>query len=148
MQMAAAEPATRLGVAQILIQALENRDPDGVIAQLHQDIVLELPYPLVAGENTTGTRRQSGAAVHAYLRHSKELTASNRFYNVEWHTVEYGPVIFRADGECTLSDGRPYRNHYLFIFDIQDGKVIRWVEYLNPVIAALAFGAPLETIPA
>jgi ketosteroid isomerase-like protein len=139
--------AAALDVAKQLIDALENRDPDGVIAVLHEDIVLELPYPIVEGENTTGTRRQSGAAVKAYLHDSKARTANNRFYNVVWYAAGVGTAIFQADGDCTLSNGDPYRNHYLFIFDVKDGKVVRWVEYLNPVIAARAFGAPLETVP-
>ena len=136
-----------LRVAQQLIDALEKRDADGVIALLHDDIVLELPFPLVAGENTTGTRRQVGEAVHAYVRHSKELTRENRFNNVVWRTTSDGLAMFQSDGACMLSDGRPYDNHYLFLFEVKDGKVIRWVEYLNPVIAARAFGAPLDTIP-
>jgi ketosteroid isomerase-like protein len=33
------------------------------------------------------------------------------------------------------------------LFEARDGKIVRWWEYYNPVIAARAFGAPLETIP-
>jgi ketosteroid isomerase-like protein len=134
-------------VAQRLIDALERRDPDGVIALLHDDVVLELPYPILAGENTTGTRRQTGKAVHAYLHDSKALTARNKFNNVIWRLTGDGVAMFQADGDCTLSDGRPYLNHYLFLFELKDGKVVRWVEYMNPVTAARAFGAPLEAIP-
>jgi len=136
-----------LSVAKQLINALEKRDSEGVIALLHDDIVLELPFPILAGENTTGTRRQAGTAVHDYLRHSRELTAENSFTNVVWRITDDGLAMFQSDGVCTLSDGRPYLNHYLFLFEVRDGKVIRWVEYLNPVIAARAFGAPLEAIP-
>jgi ketosteroid isomerase-like protein len=136
-----------LRVAKQLIDALERRDAEGVIACLHERVVLELPFPIVEGENTTGTRRQVGEAVHAYVRHSKELTSRNQFNNVVWRTTSDGLAMFQSDGDCTLSDGRAYLNHYLFLFEISDGKVIRWVEYLNPVIAARAFGAPLESIP-
>ncbi len=141
------EPEIGLAVAKKLIHHLERREPEGVISVLHDDIVLELPYPIVEGENTTGTRRQTGEAVQAYLRHSKALTRSNKFNNVIWRTTNDGVAVFQADGDCTLSDGRPYLNHYLFLFEVKDGKVIRWVEYMNPVTAARAFGAPLESIP-
>jgi ketosteroid isomerase-like protein len=55
--------------------------------------------------------------------------------------------MFQADGEVRLRDGRPYLNHYLFLFEARDGKISQWWEYYNPVIAAVAFGAPLDTIP-
>lgn len=144
---AAARADEALRVARQLVDALERRETEQVIALLHDDIVLEVPFPLVSGENTTGTRRQAGRAVHDYLYDSRARTARNRFTNVVWRTTSDGLALFQADGEVTLSDGRPYRNHYLFVFEVTDGKVVRWVEYYNPVIAARAFGVPLDSIP-
>jgi ketosteroid isomerase-like protein len=141
------EPAATLALAKELIDRLERRDAEGVIALLHEDVVLELPFPILPGENATGTRRQAGPAVHAYVRHSKELTARNVFTNVVWRSTTDGLAVFQSDGDCTLADGRPYRNHYLFLFEAKDGKIVRWVEYMNPVTAARAFGAPLDAIP-
>jgi ketosteroid isomerase-like protein len=136
-----------LSVAKSLIEAVRQMDPEAMIALMHENIVLELPYPLVKGENTTGTKIQRGKAVHAYAQDVKRRTSQMRFNNVIWRTTNDGLAMFQADGDHTLSDGRNYQNHFLFLFEVLDGKVIRWVEYLNPVAALRAFGAPLESIP-
>ena len=145
MMNAPANDALRLG--KLVIDALERKDAASIIAILHEDVVLHVPFPLVAGENTTGTRRQAGQAVHAYLHESNRLTASVRFENPVWRTTDDGLAMIVADGNVLLRDGRPYLNHYLFLFEARDGKLLQWWEYYNPVIAAIAFGAPLDTIP-
>ncbi|MDG2003298.1 MAG: nuclear transport factor 2 family protein [Novosphingobium sp.] len=136
-----------LALARQVIDGLERKDEAAVIAVLHEDVVLHVPFPLVEGENTTGTRRQTGEAVHRYLEESNELTETVRFNNIAWRTTDDGLALFQADGEVLLRDGRPYRNHYLFLFEAKNGKISQWWEYYNPVIAAIAFGAPLESIP-
>jgi ketosteroid isomerase-like protein len=136
-----------LALAKRVIDGLERKDAAAVKALLHDDIVLHVPFPLVAGENRTGTRRQQGEAVRRYLDESNSLTETVRFADVTWRTTDDGLALFQADGDVRLRNGRPYRNHYLFLFEARDGKISQWWEYYNPVIAALAFGAPLDSIP-
>ena len=140
-------PDDTLTTAKKLVDALSRRDTAGLLALLAEDILLEVPFPLVPGENVTGARYQRGEAVRTYVRDVEVRTASIKFENVEWRTTNDGLAIFRADGDITLSDGRPYPNHYLMLFEAADGKITRWVEYLNPVSAIRAYGAPLESIP-
>jgi len=137
-----------LALGKRVIAGLESKDAAAVAAVLHEDVVLHVPFPLVAGENTTGTRRQVGEAVLRYLDESNSLTETVRFANPVWRITDDGLAMFQADGEVLLRDGRPYLNHYLFLFEARDGKISQWWEYYNPVIAAIAFGAPLDTIPA
>ena len=136
-----------LAVAKRLIDALTRLDTDAMLALLHEDILLEVVFPLVKGENTTGSRRQAGKAVHEYVREVKRRTKEIRFENALWRTTNDGLAMFQADGNHILSDGRPYPNHYLFLFKVADGKIIHWWEYLNPVAAMRAFGGPLDAIP-
>lgn len=136
-----------LALGKKVIEGLERKDGDAIKAVLHDDVVLHVPFPLVAGENATGTKRQVGEAVHRYLDESNALTETVRFNNPLWRTTDDGLAMFQADGEVRLRDGRPYLNHYLFLFEARDGKISQWWEYYNPVIAAVAFGAPLDTIP-
>ncbi len=42
-----------------------------------------------------------------------------------------------------MANGRPYENRYVFRFDVENGKIRRIREYLNPVTSAVAFGLPL-----
>jgi len=136
-----------LELAKQVIAGLERKDAALVKAVLHEDVVLHVPFPLVAGENMVGTRRQVGEAVRRYLDESNALTETVRFANPVWRTTDDGLAMFQADGEVMLRDGRPYLNHYLFLFEARDGRITQWWEYYNPVIAANAFGAPLDTIP-
>jgi ketosteroid isomerase-like protein len=143
----ASQTEQALTAGKALIEALKRRDADAAIALLHDDIVVEVAYPLIAGENTTGSRRSVGQAVHAYLRDARDRTLEMRFYNEVWRTTNDGLAVYQAEGDHVLSDGRPYRNHFLFFFEMSDGKIIRWREYLSPVAAMRAFGGALEAIP-
>lgn len=40
-------------------------------------------------------------------------------------------VVVTADATGTLRDGRPYANHYVFLFDVEDGRATRVTEFLD-----------------
>jgi ketosteroid isomerase-like protein len=136
-----------LNVAMSIIDALTRRDPEGMISLMDEGIVLEVAFPMVKGENVTGSKRQTGKAVHAYAQDLKRLTKQMRFSNVIWRTTNDGLALFEADGDTILSDGRLYPNHYLMVFEVANGKVIRWRQYHNPVNAIRAYGKPLDSLP-
>jgi ketosteroid isomerase-like protein len=136
-----------LAVAQRLIEGLRQRDPDVILPLLAENVVLEVPFPLVEGENRTGARRSSGQAVRDYLRDVRAATSDIRFDNVVWRTTTDGVAIFQADGKLTLSNGGAYENHYLMMFEVVGGKVVRWREYLSPIVWARSSGVPLDTLP-
>lgn len=141
----AAQESLELG--RKVIQGLIDKDADAIIAVLADDVLLEVPFPIVAGEDVTGSRRQRGVAVREYILDSNRRTASVNFANVAWRTTDDGMAMFQGDGEIVLSDGRPYRNHYLMLFRAEGGRIVHWWEYYNPVTAMRAFGGPLDAIP-
>jgi ketosteroid isomerase-like protein len=140
-----AEEALELG--KRLIDCLGRRDMDSIIPLLHENIVLEVVFPFVKGEDTVGARFQRGKAVHDYLNHAKQHTSQILFKNVVWRTTNDGWAIFQADAGNVLADGTPYPQSYLFMFESTSGKIARWVEYMNPICAVRALGAPLESLP-
>jgi ketosteroid isomerase-like protein len=99
------------------------------------------------GDNVTGSKRNTGAGVHQYLRDVKERTSEINFSNVIWRTTHDGLAIFQADGRLSFTDGRPYENHYLMMFEVAGGKIVYWREYFSPIIWARAFGVPLDSLP-
>ncbi len=139
--------AEALSIAKQFIDALARLDAEAQIALLHDDAVLECPFAVRPGENLPGTRRQTGPALREGLRQSAVNTAEVQFNNRIWRTSDDGLAILQADGECMMANGNPYRNHYVFMFEIAGGKIIHWWEYLNPVVSARAVGMPLEAIP-
>lgn len=64
--------------------------------------------------------------------------------DVELSVLADGSRLFiEQRGDLTMGDGRPYRNRYVFRFDVSDGLVSHVREYLNPVISAYAFQRPI-----
>jgi len=62
--------AETLSIARQFIDALTRLDAEAQIALLHDDAVLECPFPVRPGEGLPGTRRQSGPALREGLRQS------------------------------------------------------------------------------
>jgi ketosteroid isomerase-like protein len=137
--------ALRLGKSYIA--ALTRGDPEGVIALLHDHIVIEEANPLVKDENQPGSKTCSGDAVRSLMREMPKYLSRVKFDNGIWRTTNDGLAVFEAAGDMALGDGRPYRNKYLMIFEASAGKLIRVKEYINPVIWARANGVPLDSIP-
>ena len=50
-------------------------------------------------------------------------------------------VKFR--GEIDIKAGGKYENDYLGTFRLENGKVVEYTEYFNPIVMAKAFGIPL-----
>jgi ketosteroid isomerase-like protein len=136
-----------LKIAQAFIAALSRRDPDTLIPMLADNVVMESAYPLVPGEDKPGAKICTGESVRAFLRGARKTLSKIEFTNVVWRTTNDGLAIFEAVGDLAYADGRPYRNNYLMMFKVANGKLVHWKEYFNPVIWARAFGAPLESLP-
>jgi ketosteroid isomerase-like protein len=141
------ETTDALALAQQLVEGLRRLDHTMITPLLDKDILLEVPFPLVEGEDRTGARRSRGPAVTAYLHQVCAACAEIRFENVVWRTADDGVALFQADGVIKLANGGAYNNHYLMMFEARDGKIVRWREYLSPVIWARSAGAPLESLP-
>jgi hypothetical protein len=139
--------AAALDVAKRFIDALERRDGDALASVLHDEVVLESPYPMLGGEDAPGSRRCQGASVHAHMRNMANVLGSLRFEDVIWRTTDDGLAMFEGDGRATLPNGRPYDNHYLMMFEVAGGKIVRWYEYFNPVTAARVNEMALELLP-
>ena len=113
-------------------------DVEGIAQLLAPDIVIELPFappPL--------PRRYDGfSEVLAFQRRAAGLFSSFRL-EVDRLLVDAGgrTVVaeYRSEGVVAAS-GRPYRNHYLAVFDLDaSGRVRRWREFYDPDAVRSAF---------
>jgi ketosteroid isomerase-like protein len=136
-----------VAIAREFIDAMSEKDFPRLSALLSSDVVLEFPFPLIEGEGQTGSRRLRGDDVRRSVEASLRNMETISFVNMVWRSTSEGDVILQAEGECTFAGGQAYRNSYIFLFEIRQGKIARWWEYLNPVVSARAMGKPLETIP-
>ncbi|QCI66733.1 nuclear transport factor 2 family protein [Phreatobacter stygius] len=51
-------------------------------------------------------------------------------------------VVVEARGANMAKDGRPYRNHYCFVFRLAGGKLVELTEYMDTEMAITVLGAP------
>ncbi len=80
--------------------------------------------------------------------HDGLVDAASNFDDIRFPIEEIIPlvdpsrVIMKHTGSLKISNGKgTYENDYLAMFEFDDeGKITKWIEYYNPIIAARAFG--------
>jgi ketosteroid isomerase-like protein len=56
--------------------------------------------------------------------------------------AEADQVALEVSGRCTLPNGTPYNNHYLFIILVRDGRIREVREYCDTKLASDCLGTP------
>lgn len=107
----------------------ERFSPDGV---------MEFPYA-----RADGTSRVTGrAAIAAYLA---DVTARVRIDDITNLTVHRTQAVdtvileYRGEGEILASRGK-YVQQYISVIETAGGRIVRWVDYWNPLAVSKAFG--------
>jgi len=125
------------GIRELLALA-GSMDVEGMARYLAPDVVMELPYappPL--------PRRYDGlSSVLGFQRATAGLFSSFSIEVERVHVVENATVVvaeYRSDGVVAES-GRPYRNRYITVFELDPGgRVRRWREFYDPAVVQTAF---------
>jgi ketosteroid isomerase-like protein len=129
--------------ARAYLVALQNKDKDGILSILTDDFVFEVPFNDSGTNDLENTRRGITEAMAVYERAFNEIETMT-LEDLAINATADGTVVFaEAVGNMTMATGHPYKNRYIYRFDLQDGKISRMREYRNPVTAAIAFGRPL-----
>jgi ketosteroid isomerase-like protein len=123
-------------------KAVATRDAAAIADVITEDAVHEIPFSESGSTAPGGFRRYVGTAevVDFWM-----TTTANGLKNLGAEEVELSitgdgsRVFIEQRGNMILSDGREYRNRYVFRFSIRDGRISHVREYVNPVIAAYAF---------
>jgi ketosteroid isomerase-like protein len=123
-------------------KAVAAKDAGALAGSLTEDAIYEIPFSETGSIEPGGFRSYIGAAavVDFWM-----TTVGGGLQNLGPDDVELSitgdgsRVFIEQRGNMVLSDGRPYRNKYVFRFSIRDGRVSHVREYLNPIIAAYAF---------
>lgn len=117
--------------------ALDAIDIDAFLELWADDGVQEMPFA-PAGfprrlEGRAAIRRQYGNMPQAYARMKFPDLALQPMLDPEWVLAEYR-------GEIELAAGGSYNNRYCGVFNVRDGKIVRFTEYFGPIILSRAFG--------
>ena len=111
------------------LRAAASLDPDTYAAVWTEDGTLEMPYhPDPAARVTVGR-----AAIRARM-----TTAADVLAKLEWvdpvirATEEPGVYVVEMSSEAKRVNGDPYRNTYVIVARVVDGKIALWREYFDP----------------
>lgn len=137
---------TAKNAVKAFLKAVAAGDTDALAAAVTEAVIYEMPFS-ETGSTEPGRYRQyvGRAAVVEFWRGMSGSGIRNAGPDdVELSILGDGSRLFiEQRGNMTMPDGKPYRNRYVFRFDIQDGRVSHVREYLNPIISAYAFDRPI-----
>ncbi|GGP71284.1 nuclear transport factor 2 family protein [Saccharothrix coeruleofusca] len=132
--------------AEAFFTATESKSPEVLEPLLAPDVVMEVPLT-AHGALEPVDRFEGKAALLDWLR-----SGTTAFDLISWHDKEFfadGTTVFvECRGEMTQAvTGKPYRNRYVFKFEVRDGLIRRIREYSNPVTVAALLGPWLLEAP-
>lgn len=108
-----------------------------------EDGILEFPY----GPKDFPTSVSGKKELYEYMKNFPNHFEV-KFDNLYFHATEEPTLViaeFTSDGHA-LSTGKPYIQKYISIVTTDDeGKIIRYVDFWNPMVALEAIDAPLSS---
>jgi ketosteroid isomerase-like protein len=110
------------------MSAIGALDVDAILAELHDDVLLQLPY-----ENEVPDLDKAGFAelfkVMFTMYRQFDITLTDVY-----ELVDPNRLIARYQGDCVGRDKDVrYANSYVGIFEFASGKISLWCEYDNPL---------------
>jgi len=142
-------PAAR---SEQLIRRLFERqtamDPKGMKECFAPDALCEIPFNPSGAVDDASVVRRKGPELLAWIDYVMPHLETFRMEDMEFTTSADGKVCFlECRTDCMGTGGVPYKNRYVFRFDIDVGgnKIKRYREYLN-VIAAVGLFENFATV--
>lgn len=125
------------------IAALQDKDIETISDLLDDHMTVVNPLS-ASGDAADAVRFEGKEASLGYFRGVTTQMGRIRFTDIEMSVVDGGRVVFfEANGDLTTDSGVPYRNVYVLKFELSGERIVRLVEYANPVTFATTFGFPL-----
>ncbi len=108
-----------------------------------EDGILEFPY----GPKDFPTSVSGKKELYEYMKNFPDHFEV-KFDNLHFHATEEPTLViaeFTSDGHA-VSTGKPYIQKYISVVTTDDeGKIIRYVDFWNPMVALEAIDAPLSS---
>jgi ketosteroid isomerase-like protein len=123
-----------------------GRGAYGALEELFtEDVVQAVPYhPVMSEARLVGRERVADFIAKAFELRFKQI----RFEVVAVHPAREAGLYFveyRSEGTMRANDA-PYRNKYIAIFRIREGKIAYWKEYYDPSQIAKALAEPFPQL--
>lgn len=111
---------------------------EGFVEMMAPDGVMEFPYAPPGGV----TRIEGRKALADYLAGFSEIVAVDRVTEPTVHLTQNPDVVileFGCEGRG-LKTGQPYNQRYISVITVKEGRIVRYVDYWNPLIGLAAVG--------
>jgi ketosteroid isomerase-like protein len=131
--------ADRLDQTSRFLDVLEAADRTAIAEMLDDQVVWSSPMSF-SGDAEDADPAQGRDAFESHLGSISGLMRSARFIDRRITVSADGATTFvQTRGDFLTTDGRPYRNIYVFRFDWLDDKIVSWEEYANPITILRTF---------
>lgn len=104
----------------------------------HEDAVFEYPFaPPGYPQEVSGKR-----ALYEHFKNFPETVEFIEFTDLQMHLTR-DPEILIVEFACLgrmVATGREYRQKYISVMQMSGGKILRYRDYWNPLVALEAFG--------
>ena len=127
-------------------RAIAAKDPQGLAEVLSPDVLYEIPFSEIGLTEPGAHRRYVGReeVVNFWMQTASAGTKNLGADEVELSiTADGGRIFIEQRGNMVMTDGKSYRNRYVFRFDFESGRIKSAREYYNPIISAYAFARPI-----
>ena len=118
---------------QVLIRAMaaiSRLDVDAVLAELHDDVVMQLPYEDAVPDMD---KADFGELLKVMFTMYKQFDIT---VNDIFELADPDRLVARYDGDCIGRDKDVrYANRYIGVFAFRNGKMTLWCEYDHPLLA-------------
>lgn len=122
-----------LVVVKSFFAAFELKDQVAIADLFADDIVLDVPFSASgdpAPQYVLEGKKKVMENINQTCTNFERIGYVNPTYTV---SADGSRVFFEAKGDMVSVKGVPYRNVYLHVFTLQDGKIKRFSQYANPV---------------
>jgi ketosteroid isomerase-like protein len=129
-------------VVRAAIAGLSAKDPEAVLACLAEDGVVVLPFEHAVPD--LDPRRLEKFLVGLFATYEVFDLRLTHLYEL----VDPDTLIARYEGACVSTEGVPYDNSYLAVFEFAGGKISNWREYDDPTVSASSMAAHAAALAA
>ena len=131
--------ADRLDQTNRFLDVLETADHTAIAAMLDDQVVWSSPMSSSGNaedEDPARGREAFGSRLGSISGLMRSARFTDRRITV---SADEATTFVQTRGDFLTTDGRPYRNVYVFRFDWLDDKIVSWEEYANPITILRTF---------
>ena len=117
------------------LEAEARQDVEGMADVLAEDIVFEMPFALPGLPDRVEGKRTVVDFLERFLGKGRGMFTGWDLHNIRIYPSGDPELFFtELDGQGVVAQsGYQYRQKYIILFRISEGRISHWREYLNPL---------------